>query len=181
MTNRSSAARYAKALLDVSRKEGDPEAAGRDLKAFVSLTSGHAQLARALVNPAIPVQRKTALVGELLALAPVGPVVGKLLLLLAQRDRLVLLPDLLEEYGRRLMEFQNVVQAEVTSAVPLPADAVQAIERAIAARLGRRVVMASRVDPGIIGGVVTRLGSVVYDGSVRRQLEKMRDTLTGAT
>jgi len=181
MTNRSSAARYAKALLDVSRKEGDPEAAGRDLEAFVSLARGHAQLERALVNPAIPVQRKTALVGELLARVPVGPIVGKLLLLLAGRDRLVLLPDLLEEYRRRLMEFQNVVQAQVTSAVPLPGDAAKGIERAIAARTGRRVVMTSRVDGAIIGGVVTRIGSVVYDGSVRRQLEKMRDTLTSAT
>jgi F-type H+-transporting ATPase subunit delta len=181
VTNRSSAARYAKALLDVSRKEGDPEAAGRDLEAFVSLASGHAQLARVIVNPAIPVQRKTAVVGELLALAPVGPIVGKLLLLLAGRDRLVLLPDLLEEYRRRLMDFQGVVQARVTSAVPLAPDAVQAIARAIAARAGRRVVMTTRVDPGVIGGVVTRVGSVVYDGSVKRQLEKMRDTLTSAT
>jgi F-type H+-transporting ATPase subunit delta len=181
VTNRSSAARYAKALLDVSRKEGDPEAAGRDLEAFVSLTSGHAQLARALVNPAIPVQRKTALVGALLARVPVGPIVAKLLLLLAERDRLVLLPDLLEDYRRRLMDFQNIVQAEVTSAVPLPAGAAQAIERAVAARTGRRIAMTSRVDAGVIGGVVTRIGSLVYDGSVKRQLEKIKDTLTSAT
>jgi F-type H+-transporting ATPase subunit delta len=181
MTNRSSAARYAKALLDVSRKEGDPQAAGRDLEAFVSLASGHAELARVLVNPAIPVQRKTTLVGELLDRAPVGPIVGKLLLLLAERDRLVLLPDLLEEYRRRLEDFQNVVRAQVTSAVPLPADAAQAIERAIAARTGRRVVMTTRVDPAVIGGVVTRIGGVVYDGSVKRQLEKIQDTLTSAT
>jgi F-type H+-transporting ATPase subunit delta len=181
MTNRSSAARYAKALLDVSRKEGDPQAAERDLEGFVSLTAGHADLARVLVNPAIPVQRKTALVGELLARAPVGPVVGKLLLLLAARDRLVLLPDLLDEYRRRLMDFRNIVRASVTSAVPLPAEALQAIERAIAARTGRQVVMTSGVDASVIGGVVTRIGSVVYDGSVKRQLEKMKDTLTSAT
>jgi F-type H+-transporting ATPase subunit delta len=181
MTNRSSAARYAKALLDVSRKEGDPQAAGRDLEAFVSLTTAHAELARVLVNPAIPAQRKTALVGELLARNPVGPIVGKLLLLLAERDRLVLLPDLLEEYGRRLMDVQNIVQAQVTSAAPLPSGAALAIERAIAARTGRRVSMTSRVDPRLIGGVVTRIGSLVYDGSVKRQLEKMKDTLTSAT
>jgi F-type H+-transporting ATPase subunit delta len=102
-------------------------------------------------------------------------------MMLAERDRLVLLPDLVEEYRRRLMEFQNVVQAEVTSAVPLPPGAAQAIQGAIAARTGRRVVMSSRIDPGVIGGVVTRIGSVVYDGSVKRQLEKMRDTLTSAT
>ena len=181
MTNRSSAARYAKALLEVSRREGDPRAVERDLEAFVSQAAGHPQLARALVNPAVPVQRKAALVDELLRRAPVQPVLGKLLGLLAGRDRLVLLPDMLEEYRRRLMELQNIVQAEVTSAVPLPDGAAQAIERAIAARTGRTVAMRTHVDPAILGGVVTRIGSVVYDGSVKRQLEKMKDTLTSAT
>jgi len=181
VTNRSSAARYAKALLDVSRREGDPQAVERGLAAFVSLTGGHAQLARALVNPAIPVQRKTALVDALIARAPVDQVLGKLLRLLAGRDRLVLLPDLLEEYRRRLMDLQNIVRAEVTSAVPLPAGAAQAIEHALAARTGRTVAMKTRVDPAILGGVVTRIGSVVYDGSVKRQLEKMKDSLTSAT
>jgi F-type H+-transporting ATPase subunit delta len=181
MTNRSSAARYAKALLDVGRKEGDPQAVERDLAAFVSLADAHPQLARALVNPAIPVQRKTALVGELLARAPVDPVLGRLLMLLAARDRLVLLPDLLEDYRRRLMDFQNVVRADVTSAAPLPPGAAEAIRRAIAARTGRTVAMKTRVDPGLLGGVVTRIGSVVYYGSVKRRLEKMKGTLTSAT
>lgn len=181
MTNRSSAARYARALLDVSRKEGDPRAAERELAALVSLAAGNAQLARALVNPAIPVARKAALLDEILARLSAGPVLRKLLLLLAERDRLVLLPDLLDEYRRRLMESQNVVQAEITSAVPLAPDAVQAIERAIADRTGRQVVLTSRVDRGIIGGVVTRIGSLVYDGSVKRQLERMKDALTSTT
>jgi len=181
MTNRSSAARYAKALLDVSRREGDPQAVERDLAAFVSLTEGHPQLARALINPAVPAQRKTALVDELLKRSPVQPVLGKLLHLLAGRDRLVLLPDMLEEYRRRLMDLQGIVRAEVTSAVPLRAGAAQAIERALAARTGRTVAMTTRVDPGILGGAVARIGSVVYDGSVKRQLEKMKDSLTSAT
>jgi F-type H+-transporting ATPase subunit delta len=181
VTNRSSAARYAKALLDVSRKESDPQAVGRDLQGFVSLVTGHPQLARAVVNPAIPAERKAALVHALASRAAVDPIVRKLVVLLAERDRLVLLPDLLEDYRRRLMDFLNVVQAEVTSAVPLSADAVQAIERAIAERTGRTVAMTARVDAAVIGGVVTRIGSVVYDGSVKRQLEKMRDALTSTT
>jgi len=181
MTNRSSAARYAKALLDVSRKEGDPLAAEGDLQGFVSLARGNEPLARALVNPSIPAERKMALVRALLERAPVGSIVGKLIVMLAERDRLVLLPDLLDDYRKRLMDFQNIVQAEVTSAVPLPPDAAQAIERAVAERTGRKVALTTRVDPGVIGGVVTRIGSVVYDGSVKRQLEKMKDTLTSAT
>ncbi len=181
MTNRSSAARYARALLDVSRKEGDPQAVDRDLEAFVSLVHGTPALERALVNPAVPVQRKSALLAELLARIEIDPVLGKLLALLAGRDRLVLLPELHAEYRRRLMDFMNVVQAEVASAVPLPAGAAQAIERAIAERTGRTVSMTARVDANLIGGVVTRIGSVVYDGSVKRQLEKMKDALTSTT
>jgi F-type H+-transporting ATPase subunit delta len=181
MTNRSSAARYARALLDVSRKEGDPQAADRELDAFVAMVRGHADLARVLVNPAIPAARKSGLVKELLARLQTGPIVSKLLVLLADRDRLVLLPDPVEEYRRRLMDSMNVAQAEVTSAVPPPPDAVESISRAIAERTGRSVALTARVDDGLIGGVVTRIGSVVYDGSVKRQLEKMKDALTSTT
>jgi F-type H+-transporting ATPase subunit delta len=181
VTNRSSATRYARALLDVSRKEGDPQAIGLELDAFVSLVENNAALHRALVNPAVPVTRKSALLRELLSRVEMSPILAKLLALLAGRDRLVLLPDLRDEYRRRLMDYMNVVQAEVTSAVPLPAAAVQAIERAIAERTGRTVAMTARVDASLIGGVVTRIGSVVYDGSVKRQLEKMKDALTSTT
>jgi len=181
MTNRSAAARYARALLDVSRKEGDPQAVDADLEAFVSLVRGNPELERALVNPAIPAARKSGLVKELLARDPVNPVLAKLLVLLADRGRLVLLPDLQEDYRRRLMDLMQIVQAEVTSAVPLPAAAAQALERAIAERTGRTVRLTARVDPALIGGVVTRIGSVVYDGSVKRQLEKMKDALTSTT
>jgi F-type H+-transporting ATPase subunit delta len=181
VTNRSAAARYARALLDVSRKEGDPQAVDRELEAFVSLVRGNPALERALVNPAIPVQRKSALVHELLARLQMSPILAKLLALLAGRDRLVLLPELQDDYRRRLMDVMNVVQAEVSSAVPLPPDAAQAIERAIAERTGRTVRLTARVDPALIGGVVTRIGSVVYDGSVKRQLERMKDALTSTT
>jgi F-type H+-transporting ATPase subunit delta len=181
MSNRSSAARYARALLDVSRREGDPQAVDRELEGFATIVRGNEALARVLVNPAVPVQRKSALVKALVGRLGVGPILGKLLVLLADRDRLVLLPDLQDAYRGRLQDFMNVVQAEVSSAVPLPPDATEAIRRAIAERTGRTVAMTARVDAGLIGGVVTRIGSVVYDGSVKRQLEKMKDVLTRTT
>jgi len=181
MTNRNSAARYAKALLDVSRQEGNPRAAERELASFATMVAGHEQLSRVVANPAIPAPKKAALVEELAARAGVGPIVRKLLVLLAGRDRLMLLPDLLEQYRGRLLDFENVVRAEVTSAVPLPEGAAEAIGRAIETRTGRKVAMTASVDRGLIGGVVTRIGSVVYDGSVKRQLEKMKDALIGSS
>jgi F-type H+-transporting ATPase subunit delta len=178
VTTRTAAARYARALLDVARHEADPRAVGEELASFVALVERHEALWQAFANPSIPVQRKSALVRDLAGRARLSPPIAKLLALLAERDRLVLLPELLDEYRRRLLDHLGVVQAEVVTAVPLPPGRAEAMEQALAAMTGRTVSMSARVDPGLIGGVVTRIGSVVYDGSVKRHLEKVREALT---
>ena len=76
------------------------------------------------------------------------------------------------------MEHAKVVRAEVVTAVPLPADRVAALQQGLAGATGREVQLETRVDPSIIGGAITRIGSTVYDGSVTRQLEKMKEALT---
>lgn len=181
MTNRTAATRYARALLDVARREADPREVENELASFVGLIQGNRSLSHVLTSPAIPASKKAALVGEIVGRAQGSLIVAKLLRLLAERDRLGLLPELLDEYRRRLLDVLNIVRAEVTTAVPLSEDRVGGLERALTAMTGRTVSMTTRVDGAIIGGVVTRIGSVVYDGSVRRQLEKMRETLTQET
>jgi F-type H+-transporting ATPase subunit delta len=181
VTNRSAAARYARALFDVALRESDPAAVEQEIAAFVDLVRGHEQLGRILVNPAVPAPRKCALVGELAARAGLSPVATKLLVLLAERDRLVLLGDLLDEYRRRLLDHQQVVCAAVTTAVPLAADRATALGQAFTRVTGRQVQVTTAVDPAVIGGVVARIGSVVYDGSVKRQLERIREALTHET
>jgi F-type H+-transporting ATPase subunit delta len=178
MTNKTAAIRYARALLDVGVKErADLQQIERDLSAFVDLFTAHPTLEKVLLNPAIPVARKQAAVAQLTRLLKSSPIVAKLVSLLAQRDRLVLLPDLLAAYRERLLEHQKVVRAEVTTAVPLPSDRTQAIERGLAQLTGRKVMLAAKVDPSIIGGVVARIGSTVYDGSVTTQLQRMKQRL----
>jgi F-type H+-transporting ATPase subunit delta len=180
MTNRAAATRYARALFDVALKErGDLEQIDEQLAAFVALFSQHPQLQKVLLNPAVPVPRKSAVVSDLTGRLGVTPVLTKLLILLAERDRLVLLPDLFSTYRDRLLDHRHVVRAEVTTATPLTAARAQEIERRLAHVTGRTVTMTSRVDPAIIGGVITRIGSTVYDASVTRQLEKIRSRLAG--
>jgi F-type H+-transporting ATPase subunit delta len=180
VTSRAAAARYARALFDVVRKEGDLDQAGRDLSGFAAVVSGTPALARALSNPAVPSARKRAVVDQLLAHAgTMSPPVAKLLRLLAERDRLLLLPELDEAYQNRLREHAQIVRAEVTTAAPIGPDRVGAIRSALARTTGREVQLDTRVDPAIIGGVVTRIGSTVFDGSVARQLERLRETLAG--
>ena len=180
MTSRTIAARYAKALLDVSLKEGDPRAAEQDLAAFVELMTSHQELQHALTNPAVPIQKKEAIVKALLDRSRPNPVVGRTILLLALRDRLGILPDLLANYRDRLLDREGVVRAEIATATPVAADRLQRIERGLAAASGKHVTMTTRVDPSIIGGIVARVGSTVYDGSIATQLKKMKEAMTGS-
>ena len=179
MTNRTAATRYARALLDVAiREKADLDRVERELASIVDLFAQHQQLSQAMLNPVVPAPRKRTAMEALTARAQLLPMVAKLLGLLADRDRLVLLPDLLDSYRERLLEHRNVIRAEITTTTPLPEERVKAIETSLARATGRTVTLAANVDPAIIGGVVTRIGSTIYDGSVSRQLEKMKEKLS---
>jgi F-type H+-transporting ATPase subunit delta len=181
MTNKTAATRYARALLDVAIKEkADLDQIEGELDSLVELFKQHPALAHALLNPIVPVPRKRAATAELTALAQLTPMVAKLIGLLADRDRLVLVPDLLAAYRERLLTHRNVIRAEITTASPLSAERATAIEASLARSTGRTVALTTSVDPSIVGGVVTRIGSTVYDGSIARQLEKIRARLDAA-
>jgi F-type H+-transporting ATPase subunit delta len=179
MTSRAAGTRYARALFDVALKESaDLEQIGRDLGAFAQMVAGHEGLTRVLSNPAIPAARKRGVIEQLLARSgAISPVLSKLLLLLAERDRLAVLPDLVGGYRERLMQHANVVRAQVVTATTLPPDRTTAITDSLERATGRRVQIETRVDPSLIGGAVTRIGSMVYDGSIATQLQKLQQEL----
>ena len=177
MNSRASAARYARALLDVVIQEGDPEQVEQELSAVADLYASSPELQKALTSPAVPVAAKRGVVEALVSRAKPSPVLARLMLMLADRNRLVVLPELAAVYRERLMEHREIVRAEVTTAVPLLPDQVTQFERRLAAATGRHVTITTRVDPALIGGAVARLGSTVYDGSIATQLAKMKERL----
>jgi F-type H+-transporting ATPase subunit delta len=179
MTSRTAATRYARALLDVALKESiDLDAIGKELDEFRTLLTAQPALERVLLNPAVPAPRKKTAVTEIVKLARPTAVVGKLLVLLAENDRMGLLPDLASAYHDMLMDRQNIVRAELTSAEPLTPERVNAVEARLATLTGKRVKMVTKVDADILGGVVARVGSTVYDASIATQLKKIRERLT---
>jgi F-type H+-transporting ATPase subunit delta len=182
VTSGAAAGRYARALFDVAIKErADVERVQSDLQQFVDLFAQHPSLAHTLGNPAIPASKKKGVAQALIERAGgLSPMVAKLMLLLAERDRLALLPDIARIYGERVMDHLNVIRAEVTTAVELAPDRLLALEHGLQQATGRKVVLESKVDPSIIGGVITRLGSTVYDGSVTTQLQKLKQSLVDA-
>jgi F-type H+-transporting ATPase subunit delta len=178
VTNKTAASRYARALFDVAVKEkANLEEIDAQLEQFRELFAGHPPLEKVLLNPAVPAPRKRAVVAELVSRARPATPLAKLMLLLAERDRLILLADLQAAFRQRLLDRQNVVRAEVTTTVALPADRAKQIERSLAAATGRSVTLSTRVDPSLIGGAVTRIGGTVYDGSISTQLKRMKERL----
>lgn len=180
MSTRASASRYARALLDVVIKEGNPEQVEKELSAFADLVAQNPNLQRVLTNPAVPVSGKRGIVTELASRLQLSSILTKLLLLLADGDRLVLVPDLLVVYRDRLMDHRQVVRADVTTAEPLAGATVTLLTQRLAQMTGRTVMMTTKVDPSIIGGLVARVGSTVYDGSVATQLDRIKNRLRSA-
>jgi F-type H+-transporting ATPase subunit delta len=177
MSRRTSATRYAKALFDVARQESDPARIAGELDALVTAVGENRELAQALLSPRVPPSARMRLVRSLAERAGMATPLAKLLVMLAERGRLELLPDLLAVYRERLRAHQNIVQAWVTSAVPLSGDTVQTLQHQLSDATGKQVELDAATDPSLIGGVVTRIGSTVYDGSIRTQLQRMKHQL----
>lgn len=177
MSHRASATRYANALLSVAVAESDPSRIEQELTAIVSAMNDHAELRHALTSPRIPATARQGVVGALAARVGAAPPLAKLLGLLAERGRLALLPELLAVYRERLLAHQHIVQATVTSAAPLSPETLQRLAERLRALTGQQVQLSPAVDSSLLGGMVARVGSTVYDGSVRTQLEKMKQQL----
>lgn len=182
MTPRMVARRYAAALFDVVSRSGDVDRTERELGALVDLVAGHAELGRIFETPLVPPARKHALADAILrAAGGVSDHVARLVLLLADRDRLGALADVSAAFSARAMQARRVVPVEIVTAVLLADSQRAALTTALGRVTGSDVTVTTRVDPAIIGGVVARVGSVVFDGSVTRQIERLKEKLLAET
>lgn len=178
MSLKASATRYARALLEVvSTSHGDPSQVEQDLANLSALVQQHADLQRAFTDPRVPVTARVALAGAIAERAAVAAPVARLLGMLADRGRLELLPAIADTYRERLLAHRKIVRAQITAAAPMTPGRQDALRQRLSQVTGNDVQVETEVDPALIGGVVARIGSTVYDGSIRTQLHKMRQQL----
>jgi len=171
------AKRYAKALLEAAAEAGALEQVAADLEALGPHFAAK-EVAGFFANPAVPRARKEAALTAAAERASASPLSVSLLRLLQARQRVGLLPDIARLFRDLVDERTGRVRAEVTVAVPLPVASVEALAARLSAATGRQVHLTPRVDPAVLGGLVARVGSTVYDASLRTQLRRMREALS---
>jgi len=172
--------RYAQALADAVFAAGsgaDPQKISAELHTFNEIVKQSPELRKVLLSPAIANGRKRGVVERLGASIPVSRFVRNLLFVLIDRRRADLLQEIAPAFDEAVDERLGLVRAEVTSATALSDTQRRDVENALSEVAHRRVRCEFRVDDTLIGGIVARIGSTVYDGSVRSQLEAMRQSL----
>lgn len=172
------AARYARALADVVLGAGIPaEQVNGQLRDFLGVLEGSSELRQALFNPAIAAEVRVRVIDTLAPRLHLGHEVRNFLAVLLRHDRMSAIEQIAAEFRAEVDRRQGISDVEVISARRLDPDERRQVEQQAARLAGTQVRARFREDNGLIGGAVVRIGSTVYDGSVRGRLDRMKQEL----
>jgi F-type H+-transporting ATPase subunit delta len=176
---RTATAAYAGALADVALASGRAETLRLEVRSFAELAAGSGDLRNFLASPAIPREGKQKLLEGLVARMGASPELRNFLFVLVDHHRSGLLAEIAREFESTLLERLGVAEASVSSARELSAPQKQKLAGTLESMTGKKIEARFAVDPTLVGGVVVRIGSTVYDGSVRAQLDRLAARLAG--
>jgi F-type H+-transporting ATPase subunit delta len=175
------AARYARAFADVvlEAKLNTTEVE-HQLEDFAATFAGSKDLKELLLNPSISAQKRVAILDTVNGRIGCGPKVRNFLAVLIRHERLAELAEILEEYRLEMNRRLAISDAEVVTARPLKDQERAKLEGQVAELAGNKVNATFREDKSLIGGAIVRIGSTIYDGSVRGRLERLRERLVSS-
>ena len=177
----AAASRYARALVDVVLAPGSPlkpEDAVAQLRLVAQTVAGSNELANALLTPAVQTSRKRAVMGRLLQGLRVSHLIQNFVYVVIDHRRIGIIDEIADAFEQLVDARLGFIRAEVTSAEPLDQRRSSEIESELSNLTGKRMRLHFSVDAALLGGVSARIGSKLYDGSVRGQLEQLRRQLT---
>ena len=177
MLSGSLSRRYAKAVMDLALARGVVEKVGADLRSLAAAYKAQPELGEVMGNSSYPKAQRKAVLDAVLTRIGAHELVRHTTALLLDKERLLYVPDISREVDAMIEARAGKVAAEVTSAVELTPAQVAQITARLEALSGKKVVVTRKVDPSLLGGVVARVGDIVYDGSARTQLLTLRDQL----
>lgn len=170
--------RYARALIDLTKEQGTVEAVYKDLASFHELLGRSAELTTLMQSKSYTRDQREAVIKGLLS-----PLVEKgqvqtttlnFLLLLARRDRIRFFEDIFREFNQLRDDLAGIIRIHISSATELPGEVEVQLEARLKDLAGKNVILTKDVDPSLIGGIVTKIGNVVLDGSLATQFNRFR-------
>ena len=176
MTEGSLTRRYTRAIFQLAREAGQEEKIGQELEQFYS-TYAQSDLKPVLINPAFAVEVRKKILKQVAAAEQLTELTSHFLLLLLDRDRLPYLAGIVSCYRRLLNEAKGRVEAKVVSASPLESGRLEQLRDRLRAISGKEIVWQQETDPGLLGGLMVELEGKIYDGSIRTQLENMKQRI----
>lgn len=171
------AKRYARALLDLGVEKGNSATLKKQLRELADVYTSSKELRAIISNPSVRVDERRAVLSKIASQSNWTAFITNLSFILLDNDRFDHVEGIADAFDAMLDQHAGNVRAEVTTAQPMKDSQVATIKGAIAKLTGKNVLLETRVDPEILGGVVTRIGSTVYDGSVSTQLETIRESI----
>lgn len=169
--------RYAKAFLDIGIELGNYKALQAQLRDLATVFLKSTEFRAVVSNPSIRIEERRATLRAIGQKAGWNPMMVNLALLLVDKDRMKYVGDIADEFDRQVDLHDGNVRATVTTATKLELAQIERIKSALVAMTGKQVILTTEVDPLLIGGVTTRIGDKVLDGSVRTQLSTLRQTI----
>jgi F-type H+-transporting ATPase subunit delta len=171
------AKRYARALYDIAAEEKALEKYGSEIETFSELIETSRDLQHFMSDPVFDETQKKAVVGELIAKSNLSEVTANFLNLLVDKRRIGILPEIKVAYRELIDAILKNVRVSVQTAMPLSDELTKSLEERLAAMTGKTVVMTVEKDPSLLGGIVVAIGDTRHDGSIRTQLDKIRNLL----
>ena len=173
------ARRYASALADVALERGEAHEVQGELQAWADLLESNPNLQEVFRNPTIALDKKRALLNKLIERTKPRPTTTNFLKVLLQNQRVTEIAEINRRFTEILDERAGMIAAVVTTARPVPARSQDSLRATLTELTQKKVRVDFEQDPELIGGLVTRIGSTVYDGSVRNQLQLIKEKMTG--
>ena len=177
MKNLAVARRYAKALLLIGKEDGQIDAYRKELSGFAGLMEQEEALNQAITNPLYEASGRRNVLQTVIDKLDISKMMKSFLLLLFDKGRIGVIGPIDDFYQKLADEISGIGRASVISATDLSDDTVEKIRAALSKKTNKEIILEVEQDPALIGGIVTKIGDLVWDGSIKTQLSNMRETL----
>jgi F-type H+-transporting ATPase subunit delta len=175
--NNTLARRYAKALVQLGTEGGLIDRFRDELTAIERIFSANPDLKAVFANPAFTAEQKKEIMKGLIDRVKCSELVGNFLLLLVDKNRVAFLDQIVHTYETLADVQSGIIRPVIRTAFALDAGQVASIQGALEKKSGKKVIPQVTVDPSLLGGVVTQIGDIAFDSSVKTQLKRIQDIL----